>query len=80
MAKAKGYELIPRPVPTRRRASIYKEIIAEFIASGHDSAQVVCPDRKPVTLLQGLRKAVVAEDLPELKVVQRGSDIYLVKE
>ena len=80
MAKGKGFELIPQPVPSRQRASIYKEILSEFIASGERSVLVAGTDRKPVTLLQGLRKALESEEIASVRVVQRGQDIYLVRE
>lgn len=80
MAKGKGYELIPKPVPTRRRASIYKDILNDFVASGESSVLVAGTDRKPVTLLQGLRKAIDNEGLAQVRVVQRGTEIYLTKE
>lgn len=80
MAKGKGFELIPKPVPTRQRASIYKEILNEFLASGERSVLVAGTDRKPVTLLQGLRKALDNEEMAPVRVVQRGEDIYLVRD
>lgn len=80
MAKGKGFELVPQPVPTRQRASIYKEIVSEFLASGERSVLVTGTERKPVTLLQGLRKALEIDGAPGVRVVQRGQGVYLVKE
>jgi hypothetical protein len=80
MARDKGFSLIPQAVPARQRSSLYKEIVAEFIKSGEKSAVVAGTDRKPVTLVQGLRKALEAGDVTNVKVVQRGSEIFLIRE
>jgi len=79
MAKGKGFELIPRSVPARRRSSFYKEIVNEFLASKEKSAVVSGTDRKPVTLVQGLRKVLETEGVEKVQVVQRGNDIYLTR-
>lgn len=80
MAKGKGFELIPRAVPMRQRSSFYKEIVNEFLAAKDKSAVVSGTDRKPVTLVQGLRKVLEAENVTTVRVVQRGEDIFLVKD
>jgi hypothetical protein len=80
MAKGKGFELIPQAVPMRQRSSFYKEIVNAFQASGDKSAVVAGTDRKPVTLVQGLRKVLEAENVRNIKVVQRGNEIFLVKD
>jgi hypothetical protein len=80
MAKGKGFELIPQAVPMRQRSSFYKEILNEFLATKEKSAVVAGTDRKPVTLVQGLRKVLDADNVQNIRVVQRGSDIFLVKD
>jgi len=80
MAKGKGFELIPQAVPMRQRSSFYKEIVSEFLAGRDKSAVVAGTDRKPVTLVQGLRKVIEGEDVQNVKVVQRGTAIFLVKD
>ena len=80
MVRDKGFALIPKAVPARQRSSLYKEIITEFLATGEKSAVVAGTDRKPVTLVQGLRKALEAGEVHNVKVIQRGQDIFLVKE
>ena len=80
MAKAKGFELIPQAVPMRQRSSFYKEIVNEFLASKEKSAVVAGTDRKPVTLVQGLRKVLESEGVKNIKVVQRGAEIFLVRD
>ena len=80
MAKGKGFELIPQTVPTRQRSGFYREIITEFLDSGESSVAVAGTDRKPVTLVQGLRKVLDTEDISSVKVVQRSQGVYLVRE
>jgi hypothetical protein len=80
MPKGKGFELIPQAVPMRQRSSFYKEIVNEFLASGERSAVVAGTDRKPVTLVQGLRKVLEADTVNNVRVVQRGTEIFLVKD
>ena len=80
MAKGKGFELIPQAVPMRQRSSFYKEIVNEFLASKERSAIVAGTDRKPVTLVQGLRKVLEADNEKNVRVVQRGIAIFLVKD
>ena len=80
MAKGKWFELIPQAVPMRQRSSFYKEIVNEFLASKERSAIVAGTDRKPVTLVQGLRKVLEAESEKNVKVVQRGAEVFLVKD
>ncbi len=65
MAKSKGFELIPQAVPTRQRSGFYREIITEFLDSGEKSVAVVGTDRKPVTLVQGLRIRVTVCAMPQ---------------
>lgn len=80
MVRTKGYALIPKPVPSRQRTSFYKQIIADFIASGEKSALVDATERKPVTLIQGLRKVLESEGTEGVRVVQRSLETYLTKE
>lgn len=79
MAKNKGFELVPRRVPLRQRTSFYKQIVAEFLATGEASVQIAGTNRKPATLVQGLRKVVQSEGTKDIKVVQRAADVYLVR-
>ena len=80
MVKGKGFELIPQAVPMRQRSSFYKEIVNELLASKEKSAVVAGTDRKPVTLVHGLRKVLEADNVQNIRVVQRGSEIFLVKD
>ena len=78
--KAKGYKLVPAEVPHRQRTSMYADIIEDFRASDAESALVDVPDKKPVTLVQGLRKAIDSEGAGDIGVVQRGEETYLVRQ
>ena len=80
MSKAKGYELLPKAVPSRQRSSFYKQIITDFLDSGQRSVVIVGTDRKPVTLVQGLRKALEADAVKGVSVVQRSQEIFLTKD
>jgi hypothetical protein len=80
MTQGKGFELIARPIPARRRSGFYKNVVSEFLASKQRSALVSGTDRKPATLVQGLRKAIESDGLVEVKVVQRSQDVYLSRD
>ncbi len=79
MAKGKGFELVPQSVPLRQRSSFYKEIVTEFLRSGEKSVAVAGTDRKPATLVQGLRKVLQSEGTKGIKVIQRAQNVYLAK-
>jgi hypothetical protein len=79
MAPPKGYALVPKPVPSRQRTSFYKQIIEDFAESKEKSALVDGTGRKPVTLVQGLRKVLEGEEITGVKVVQRGNETFLVR-
>lgn len=78
MAKS-SYTLVPRAVPSRQRTSYYKQIIEEFTGMKENSVLVAETGRKPVTLVQGLRKVVDSEGASDIKVVQRGDETFLVR-
>ncbi|HZK48492.1 MAG TPA: hypothetical protein VFD74_02685 [Thermoleophilia bacterium] len=79
MTRAKGFSLVPKTVPLRQRTNFYQEIVEEFVASREKSVVVEGTERKPATLIQGLRKAVTATGRDNIKVVQRMGDTYLIK-
>jgi hypothetical protein len=78
--EAKGFKLVPADIPRRQRTSFYTEIITDFQKLKDSSALVEGTGKKPVTLVQGLRKALEAEGVTDIGVVQRGSEVFLVKE
>ena len=77
---AKPYRLIPADIPPTagRGAGLYAEIVADFVASGVDSALVEVPGRKANSLNVGLRKAAATSGAA-LKVVIRSGQVYLKK-
>ena len=79
MVREKGFELVPRPVPLRQRSSFYKDGVTEFLKSGEKSVLVGGTDRKPATLVQGLRKVLQTEGMKDVRVVQRSQEVYLAK-
>jgi hypothetical protein len=76
----KGFSLVPKSVPIRLRTNFYQEIIAAFVESGEKSVLVDGTERKPATLIQGLRKAAEASGHANIKVVQRLGDTYLTRD
>jgi hypothetical protein len=82
MAAGKGYELVPQSVPPRRRSnsSFYRAIIDEFLRSNEKSALIAGTDRRPVTLVQGLRKTLEKDEITGVSVSQRTGEVYLIKE
>lgn len=79
MVRGKGFELVPQPVPLRQRSSFYKDIVTAFLKSGEKSVLISGTDRKPATLVQGLRKVLQTEDTKGVKVIQRSQEVYLTK-
>jgi hypothetical protein len=77
---SKGFRLVPADIPRRQRTSFYTEIISDFKKLGQKSVLVEGTGKKPVTLVQGLRKALEAEGMTDVGVVQRGEEVYLVSE
>jgi hypothetical protein len=82
MAKGKGFELIPQPVPPRRMSSssFYRQIVNEFMKTNAKSALVSGTERKPATLVQSLRKVLETEGITGISVVQRSADVYLARD
>lgn len=80
MPRNKGFSLVPKSVPIRQRTNFYQEIIAAFVVSGEKSVLVDGTERKPATLIQGLRKAAEASGHGNIKVLQRLGDTYLTKD
>ncbi len=79
MARQAEYKLVPKAVPTRRRTGFYENMVEEFMSSKEKSVLIDGTDRKPATLVQGLRKVLKTQAGDSVKVVQRGSETYLVK-
>jgi len=73
---AKPYRLVPADVPVITRTGLYAEIVADFVASGVESALVDLPGRKANSLNVGLRKAV-SNSGAKVRVKMRGGQVYL---
>lgn len=80
MPYKKGYRLVPKEVPSRRRSGFYQDIVMDFVDGGEKSAFVEGTGKNPVTLVQGLRKALDADGLGTIGVVQRGQKVFLFRE
>jgi hypothetical protein len=80
MTPKKGYALVPKELPSRRRGGLYQLMVAEFESGPHESVLVEVTDKQPFTLVQGLRKAIQANGITTIGVVQRGGKVYLVRE
>ena len=81
MAKTeeKTHRLTSSEVPKTRRSGLYTAIIREFQEMEEESVLVSDTGKKPMTLQQGLRKALETEGIDDVQVMQRGEETYLVK-
>ena len=77
---AKPYRLVPAEVPPMagRGGNVYAETVADFVASGLDSARIEMSGRKTQALTLGLRKAVAASGVG-VKIVTRAGQVYLLR-
>ena len=77
----KRVQLVPKAVPARTRgggSSLYIDIVEEFVDADIESALIEA-DKKAVTIVQGLRKAIEGTPFEEfVAVTQRGEEVYLV--
>jgi len=75
------FELIPEKVPRiTKKASRYDPIIDQFLKQDMDSVRVNTIDMKPKELSIALRSRVRARNMMgEIKVSQRGKNVYLIK-
>jgi hypothetical protein len=76
---AKNYKLTASDVPERPTASVYADIVADFVAQGTESVQVIIEGMKPATLRAGLRRALESSGDEGVKLAQRGEGTYLVR-
>ncbi len=78
--KQTSYRLVSSHVPPSTRSSFYLSIVRDFREMDEESVLVADTGKKPMTLWQGLRKAVEAEGAEDVRVAQRGEETYLVRE
>jgi len=77
--KQSSYRLTSSEVPKTRRSGFYAAIIREFQEMEEESVLVSDTGKKPMTLQQGLRKALKTQGIDDVRMVQRGEETYLVK-
>ncbi|MBA4370134.1 MAG: hypothetical protein C0418_00960 [Coriobacteriaceae bacterium] len=71
------YRLVPGPIPTTKRATVYAQILQDFLAGKAQTARVEMR-RKPTTLYIGLNNARKTDDrFASITVHQRGGEIWL---
>ena len=77
------YNLVPEDVPPARRrmgSSIYIDMVEDFLSLKEASVRVEY-DRKPATVYISLKRAVRGNPkYKDIKVSQRGGEVYLIKE
>jgi len=76
---AKTYKLTEGNVPERHTASVYADIVADFLAQGTDSMKFSIEGMKPATLRAGLRRALKGKEGGGVRLVQRGEETYLAR-
>jgi hypothetical protein len=67
------------PPQKRGRRSPYEDILAQFLASGLESARVDGTTYRPTTLASGLRKACESGKMG-VKVIQRSGEVFLIRQ
>ena len=77
---AKSYKLTESQIPERHTASVYADIVADFIAQGAESMQVTIEGMKPATLRAGLRRALKGKEADGVRLAQRGEETFLIRE
>ena len=75
---AKTYKLTESQIPERHTASVYADIVADFIAQGAESMQITIEGMKPATLRAGLRRALKGREGEGVRLAQRGDATYLL--
>lgn len=78
--KSGDYEVKPTSLPdmpARKRRSIYRDIIKDFLAEKVPTAQVTVKDKEPDAVYVSLTR-MAANEFPTVQVTRRGEDIYLV--
>jgi len=77
--KQSSYRFVSSEVPETRRSGLYTAIIRDFQEMEEESVLASDTGKKPMTLQQGLRKALKTEGIDDVRMVQRGEETYLVK-
>lgn len=76
---AEEYKLVPGTMPSKKRATVYVQILEEFLGGKSETVRVEM-GRKPTTIYIGLNNARKADPrFASLTVHQRGDEIWLKK-
>jgi len=75
-----GFRLIPAPRPKRRgpKTNLYEDVIRAFMSSSEHSVIVELPDKQPLTIAKGLRRAISTLEV-DVRVAVRKDSVYLLR-
>jgi hypothetical protein len=74
------YRLIPEEIPAISKATVYNDVMEDFLKRKDPAARVEMAKKKPSTIHQGLLKAKrLNPAFASVSVVRRGDSIYLRK-
>ena len=74
------FKLVPEPIPSISKSTVYERVLDEFLAGPDASARVMIPKKKPSTVHQGLLKVSRSDPrFSSITVVRRGESTYLKK-
>ncbi len=74
------YRLIPEEIPPISKATVYENVMDDFLRGKDKSCRVEIPKKKPSTVHQGLLKTKrINAKFAGISVVRRGDTIYLRK-
>jgi hypothetical protein len=74
--KTKGFELVPKDVPTRVRKSKYAEAVEDFIASNEPSGMIQTDAARLETTYQGFHKALTKNAYP-VELMRVNGTLYI---
>lgn len=74
--KTKGFELVPKEVPTRVRASKYADAVEEFVASNEPSFMIMTDPNRLETVYQGFHKVLLKNAYP-VEMTRVNGTLYL---
>jgi hypothetical protein len=74
------YRLIPEEIPPISKATVYENVMDDFLRGKDKACRVEVPKKKPSTIHQGLLKTKrLNPRFANLGIVRRGESIYLRK-
>ena len=66
------------PIPTKRKYSLYRNIVEKFALSSANIAKVTIEGRTSKNTIQGLRR--FTDNHIDINIIQRNNEPYLIKE